>query len=275
MRHSIIATAAVASVAGSAMATVTGNKVFGDSYVVQDGSTKYSVLDVYVKSNSANDIFASVYGISTFKASWVQAQSRSFKHAGNSAWNPNYTDAAGAAWDSFVTTGLRTQSNDGYGGTSIGLTADPGFSNFNSANAIKVTGATTGNGPGWYPAAGANPTTNPYCRFGAYNGDTSAINVAKNTSNGLNGFAFGQSLDNMFMIGRFAIDITSDSESTVLTMSFKFCMTVVSDGTQKAGSTDTNFRVNSQTLQFAMANVPSPGSAALVALAGMVSRRRK
>ena len=60
MRHSIIATAAVASVAGSAMATVTGNKVFGDSYVVQDGSTKYSVLDVYVKSNSANDIFALV-----------------------------------------------------------------------------------------------------------------------------------------------------------------------------------------------------------------------
>jgi uncharacterized protein (TIGR03382 family) len=50
----------------------------------------------------------------------------------------------------------------------------------------------------------------------------------------------------------------------------KFAMTVVSDGTTRTGSTLPAFRVD-QSLTF----VPSPGAAALVALAGLVGGRRR
>jgi len=271
MRNStLLASAVAAGMASSALATITGTSLFGDSYLVVDGAKTYSVMDVYIKSNNAADIVSSVYGVSAFKASWVQNQSKSFKHAGNSSWNPNYTDAAGASWDSFVTTGMRTQSNDGYGGTAIGLTNDPGFSNMNSANAIKITGATTGNGPGWYPAAGANPATNPYASVGYYNGSS---NLAKATSTITgNGIAAGGSLDNMFMIARLAIDTADMTAPGDYNVTIKLCMTGVSNGATVTGSTNANFRSNT-TLTFAA--VPAPGAAALVAIAGLVSRRRK
>jgi hypothetical protein len=281
MRYSFVATAVATSVVGSAYATVTGNQVFGDAYLVVDGAKTYSVLDVYVKSDSATDIFSSVYGVSTYKASWILQEkltsggaasnsAKLFKHAGNSSWNPNYTDAAGAGWDSFVTVGLRSQSNDGYGGTLTSLTNDPGFSNMNTANAGRITGSSTGNGPGWYPAAGANPATNPYCSFGFYNG---ASNTAKATSTiAGNGIAAGASLNNMFMIARLALDTADMDALKTYTFAAKFAMTVVSNGVTKTGSTDANFRVN-QSLTFAA--IPSPGSAALVALAGLIGRRRK
>jgi hypothetical protein len=227
-------------------------------------------MDVYIKSNNAADIVSSVYGVAAYKASWVQNQGKLFKHAGNSSWNPNYTDAAGAGWDSFVTAGLRTQSNDGYGGTLTALTNDPGFSNMNTANAGKITGASTGNGPGWYPAAGANPATNPYAAVGFYNG---ASNTAKATSTiAGNGVAAGSSLNNMFMIARLAIDTADMTAPGDYTVAIKLCMTGVSNGATVTGSTNANFRVNS-TLTFAA--VPAPGAVALMGLAGLVARRRK
>jgi hypothetical protein len=257
-------------VTSSAMATVIGNQVFGDSYLVVDGAKTYSVLDVYVKSNKATDVFSSVYGVASFKASWTQVQSRNFAQATGSSWNPNSVSAA--AWDSFVTSGMRTQQASEYGATPIALTADPGFSNFNTANAVRITGPTTGNGPGWYPAAGANPATNPFSSFGNYNGQSGPINTAKATSAiAGNGITAGQSLDNHFMIGRFSIDITGVEAST-FTMALKFAMTVVSDGVTKSGSTDTAFRVD-QTLTFA--NVPAPAALSVLGVAGLISRRRK
>ena len=179
MRNStFVAAAFAAGMAASASATITGNAVFGDSYIVNGGGRTYSVLDVYIKSNNANDVVSSVYGIAAHKAEWVQQQSRDFIQANNSSWNPNNT--SGAAWDSFVTAGMRTQQASEYGATPIALTADPGFSNFNTAGAKRIIGPSTGNGPGWYPAAGANPATNPYARVGFYNGQSGAINTAKN-----------------------------------------------------------------------------------------------
>ena len=282
MRHAIVLSSTLAaSLSGSAFATITGNNVFGDAYLVVDGAKTYSVLDVYIKSDSATDIMSSVYGVSTFKASWILQEkigsgtatnsTKLFKHAGNSTWNPNYTDAAGAAWDSFLTAGMREQSNDGYGGTTIGLTNDPGFSNFNTANAGKITGATTGNGPGWYPAAGANPATNPYCQFGYYNGGSNNAKATRTIAG--NGIAAGGSLNNMFMIARVTLDTADMTAGTSYLFKTTFGMTGVSNGTTVAGSTNTNFRVNGVSLTFAA--VPSPGAAALVALAGMVGRRRK
>lgn len=274
--HVFVGAAVIGMGVSSAMATITGNAVFGDAYLVVDGAKTYSVLDVYLKSNKSTDILANVYGVSTYKASWQQVATGTsttalnFKHAGNSSWNANYTDAAGAGWDSFVTLGLRNQSNDGYGGTAIGLTADPGFSNMNSSNAGKITGATTQNGPGWYSAAGATVASNPNCVFGFYNGQTGAINTAKNT-NSANGIAAGSSLDNMFMIARLAIDTSEMVAGSTYTLAAKFCMTGVSDGSNVAGSTSSSFRVN-QSLTFAA--VPGPGALAAIGLAGFLRRRR-
>jgi hypothetical protein len=257
---------------------VIGNQVFGDSYTVVDGAKTYAVLDIYVKSNNATDIFSSVYGVSSYKASWILKEkigtgtatnsTKGLKHAGGSSWNPNYTGSAGAAWDSFVTSGMRVQTADEYGATPIALTADPGFSNLNTANASRITGASTGNGPGWYPAAGATPATNPYCVFGYYNG---ASNIAKATTTiAGNGVAVGSSLDNMFMIARVTMDTADMVAGTTYQYAVKFAMTVVSDGVTRTGSTNTSFRVD-QSLTF----VPSPGAAALVALAGLVGGRRR
>ncbi len=270
MRHAmILSAAATAAFSGSALATVIGNQVFGDSYLVEDGGKTYSVLDVYVKSDKSTDVFSSVYGVASYKASWTQVQGRDFMHSNNSSWNPN--NVSGAAWDSFVTTGMRTQQADEYGSTPIALTADPGFSNFNASNAKRLVGPTTGNGPGWFPAAGASPALNPFCSFGFYNGQSGDINTAKNT-NGANGIAAGSSLDNMFMIGRFTIDITNDLEGE-FTMALKFAMTVVSDGVTRSGSTNAAFRVD-QSLTFANA-IPSPGAVALLGLSALVSGRRR
>jgi hypothetical protein len=267
MRHFALVAVATSGIAASASATVVGNQVFGDAYLVVDGARTLSVLDLYVKSNDAADAFSSVFGVANYKASWTATAD--FVHAGNSSWNPNYTGAAGAAWDSFVTAGMRTQIADEYGATPIALTADPGFSNFSVADAKKVVGPATGNGPGWFPAAGANPATNPYAAFGFYNGLTTEVNTAKNTD-GANGIAAGSSLDNMSMIGRFTIDITAD-DTAVNTMAVKFAMAVRSNGSIASGATNPNFRVD-QVLTFAA--VPAPGAIALLGLASLGARRR-
>ena len=93
----VLVTAIAGSVAGSATATVEGTRLYGDAYLVTDGAKTYSVLDVYIKATQATDIVAAVYGVSAYKASWVQNQGLAFRHAGNSSWTPNYTDSAGAA----------------------------------------------------------------------------------------------------------------------------------------------------------------------------------
>jgi hypothetical protein len=276
MRHAmILSAAATAAFSGSALATVIGNQVFGDSYLVVDGGKTYSVLDVYAKSDKATDAFASVYGVSFYKASWTQVQGLDFKHVAGTSWNPNSPDAA--SWDSFVTLGMRVQAADEYGFTPIALTPN-GFSNISSTVTTsnnRLRGFAGGNGPGWYPSVGAHPSTNPFCSFGYYNGQTGTINTAKATGNiAGNGIAAGQSLDNHFMIGRFTIDITDVVATAVegdFTMHLKFAMTVVSDGVTRTGSTNADFRVD-QTLSFA---VPAPGAAGLLALAGLGGRRRR
>ena len=292
MRHSILLSSlSAASIAASASATVIGNQVFGDAYLVRDGATTYSVLDVYVKSvnNTQNDRFANVAGIDAYKSAFVQRDGLQFRHAGNSSWRPNFTGGATAgsvampdgityglhnqAWDSFVTSGLRYQSNDGGGATALQLTPTF-FTNFSAANAGTIAGNTSGTngGAGWYPLAGGTAASNPFCQFSYYNGQTGAVNTAKaaTTISG-NGITAGQSLDNHFMIGRFTIDVTNWQFINLPTMSLKFAMVVVSDGVQKSGAVDANFRVD-QTLSFA---VPSPAAGAMLALAGVCGRRRR
>jgi len=296
-KHIVICTALAASASGSALATVIGNQAFGDSYLVVDGAKTYAVLDVYVKSvnNTQNDRMGSIYGVATstagsYRASWrlqeavgsgsATNSARQFKHAGNSAWRSNYTGGADAgtvdmpdgvtynlydhAWDSFVTSGLRYQSNDGGGTTALQLTPTS-FTNFGTANAGTIASNTTGTngGAGWYSLAGSTAGTNPFCQFSYYNGQTGAVNTAKATSSiAGNGITAGQSLDNHYMVARVTLDMADMVAGTTYTRSCKLAMTVVSDGVTKTGSTDTNFRVN-QSLTFvsALGCATPPGAA--------------
>jgi len=58
--HTSLFASSLASLAltAASFATVTPTTLFGDSYLVSDGARTYSVLDVYIKGSSANDIIS-------------------------------------------------------------------------------------------------------------------------------------------------------------------------------------------------------------------------
>jgi hypothetical protein len=263
------AIAAIAASSTVAMATVTPTTLFGDSYIVKDGAGAsarfYSVLDVYIKGSNAADIISSTFGVTAYTSAFTMNQGDAFVQTNgstNSAWQPS---AGTTGWDSFLTTGNRDQAS---AASTIGLLLD---TNWSAGNGSAISG--TAGGPGWYPSVGASTTTNPYARIGFYNGDTSAINTAKATTNiSGNGITAGQSLNNHWMIGRFVIEATGLADNAVKTMTLKFAIAGKQNGsTTFTGATSTAGRFN-YTLAFA---VPAPGAAALVGLAGLLVRRRQ
>jgi hypothetical protein len=267
------ATAAVAlALTSASFATVTPTTLFGDSYIVKEGAGAtakfYSVLDVYIKGNNASDIISSTFGVTAYTSAFTMNQGDAFVQSNggaNSAWQPS---AGQTAWDSFVTTGNRDQAS---AASTLGLLLD---TNWSTGTGAAISG--TAGGPGWYPGVGASTSTNPYARIGFYNGDTTAINTAKATTNiSGNGITVGQNLNNHWMIGRFVIDVTQSDVNTPIagpkSMTLKFAIAGKQNGTTTfTGSTSTAGRFN-YTLNFA---VPAPGAAALVGLAGLLVRRR-
>ena len=284
MARTAIVAAAAAGLTASAFATVTPTTVFGDSYIIKDGSGSsarfYSVLDVYIKGSSAADIISSTFGVTAWVSSYTQDQGKAFVQTNGSAsnsWLPTNDD--GKDWDSYVTCGARVQGSDNTlaGGKAgfLGMQLDTNWAGASSGSVIVGQAG----GAGWYPSIGASTSSNPYCRVG-YNGGTSATtgywNTAKATSTiAGNGIAVGQSLSNHWMIGRFVVDVTQSDPSTPLTgpltMSLKFAIAGKNNGTTTfTGATASSGRFN-YTLNFA---VPAPGAAALVGLAGLMTRRR-
>ena len=256
----------IASVAfpSMALASITPGSLVGDSYIVRASGRDYSVLDIYIKGDSASDIISSVFGAAAHTAAFRMVQGDAFVHgagSSNDAWKP---DASATAWDSFLTAGARDQA--AAASLQLGLDA-----NWAAGNGSAITGV--GSGAGWYPAVGANTSTNPYARVGLYNGQTGAVNTAKaDRLIAGNGITVGQNLDNHWMLGRFTIDVTGLDAAAVRTMNLRFAIagkqngtTVFSGGSSAAGRFDA-------VLSFA---VPSPGAAALVSLAGMLTRRRR
>ena len=251
-----------------AVATITPTSLFGDSYIVQDGSGAsarfYSVLDVYIKGSSSADIISSTFGVSAYTSAYTMNQGDAFVQSNGDGTNNSWKPAAGTtAWDSFVTTGNRDQAS---AASTLQLQLD---SNWSGGNGSSIGGSNGGSG--WYPAVGASTSTNPYCRIGFYNGDTTAINTAKAAANIVgNGITVGQNLNNHWMIGRFTIDVTGVGFGEK-TMTLKFAIAGKQNGTTTfTGSTSSAGRFNA-TLAFA---VPAPGAVALVGLAGFASRRR-
>ena len=267
MRNSLTIASTLA-IASGAFATVE-TKLYADTYIVKDGSGAsarfYSVLDVYIKGSNAADIISSTFGVTAYTSAFTMNQGDAFVQTNgstNSAWQPS---AGTTGWDSFLTTGNRDQAS---AASTIGLLLD---TNWSAGNGSAISG--TAGGPGWYPSVGASTTTNPYARIGFYNGDTSAINTAKATTNiSGNGITAGQSLNNHWMIGRFVIEATGLADNAVKTMTLKFAIAGKQNGsTTFTGSTSTAGRFN-DTLTFA---VPAPGAVVLAGLASLIGRRRR
>jgi len=281
-RSSIAAAAATVALSASAFATVTPGTLFGDSYIVKDGSGAsakfYSVMDVYIRCSSSADIISSTFGVTAYQSAYTQNQGKSFMQSGAnqaaSSWLPINDD--GKSWDSFVTTGCRVQGSNtslasGQAGF-LGMQLDTNWSS--ASNGGQIVG--TAGGAGWYPSIGASTSTNPYAKAGQYTG-TGAVNTAKATTNITgNGITAGQSLTNYWMVGRFTIDVTQTDVNTPvtgpLTLTMKFAIAGKNNGTTTfTGATQAAGRFD-YTLTYA---VPAPGAAALVGLAGMISRRRR
>jgi hypothetical protein len=262
MRNASLAAAAAVVLSGSAFATIT-NQLVGDAYIIQANGRSYSVLDVYVKCGASTDIVSSTFGVSAYVASTAQNQGLSFVQENSTNSNASWLPTAGnSAWDSFLTTGLRDQAS------TLSLQLDTNWAAGNGSAILSTAGSA---GAGWYPGIGANTNTNPYARAGFYNGST---NVAKTASTiAGNNIAVGGSLDNLWMVGRFTIDVTGETAADVRTMTMKFAVAGKNNGvTTVTGATNAAYRYN-QTLTFAA--VPAPGAAALLGLAGLVGRRRR
>jgi len=275
MRNASLAAALAVGVTGSAFATIS-NQLVGDSYIVKVGSGSaarfYSVMDVYVKCGASTDIVSSTFGVSAYVASTTMNQGDAFVQTSGSSWAPVTNDASGI--DSYVTAGCRNQGSDNTlaGGKAafLNLQGDTNFSNFNTAGATTVSSVSGSAGAGWYPGVGANTSTNPYARAGYYNGVTNIAKTDRTIAG--NGIVAGGSLDNLFMVGRFTIDVTGMADNAVRTMTSVFAVAGKNNGvTTVTGATNAAYRYN-QTLTFA---VPAPGAAALIGLAGLVGRRRR
>jgi hypothetical protein len=271
--HTSLFASSLASLAltAASFATVTPTTLFGDSYLVSDGARTYSVLDVYIKGSSANDIISSTFGTSGWTSSYTMNQGDVFVHSNSNGANTAWLPASGqTSWDSFVTTGNRDQAS------AAGFLQMQLDSNWAAGNGGAINGSAGTGGAGWYPAAGASTNSNPYCRIGYYNDSgitISPINRAKAESDiAGNGISVGQSLSNHWMIGRFTIEVTGLDASTVKTMTMKFAIAGKQNGTTTfTGATSAAGRFD-HTLTFA---VPAPGAAALLALAGIGGRRRR
>ena len=178
------------NMSGVANASVSGMQgLHAKNYLLaQDGSAAsgsnayYSVMDVYVKFNSAVGVGsagerivsffgqattdASTYGVNK-SAKYVNSANLDFQHS-NGSWLPGASANGGAGnntWDSFVGIGGRTQ---GVGNTGA-VSADSYFTNPNTSAAM--LGGSSGAiyvGPGWYQSA---PTEAAYETNASANAD--------------------------------------------------------------------------------------------------------
>ncbi len=178
------------NMSGVANASVSGMQgLHAKNYLLaQDGSAAsgsnayYSVMDVYVKFNSAVGVGsagerivsffgqattdAGTYGVNK-SAKYVNSANLDFQHS-NGSWLPGASANGGAGnntWDSFVGIGGRTQ---GVGNTGA-VSADSYFTNPNtSAAMIGGSSGATYVGPGWYQSA---PTEAAYETNASANAD--------------------------------------------------------------------------------------------------------
>ena len=292
------------NMAGVANASVSGMQgLYARNYLLaQDGSAAsgsnayYSVMDVYVKFNSAVGVGsagerivsffgqattdAGTYGVNK-SAKYVNSANLDFQHS-NGSWLPGASANGGAGnntWDSFVGIGGRTQ---GVGNTGA-VSADSYFTNPNTSAAM--LGGSSGAmyvGPGWYQSA---PTEAAYETNASANADKLVmlgrwtLKVSDILGTGL--ISGGLTPVKMTVWGNTTGKSTAQTGGT--TVSTLASVNLKSDAQTKYTTSgkvwtfDSTFdgaNVGQEAWTFATA-VPTPGAAALIGLAAIISSRRK
>ena len=308
--NTIVSTLLAISFTGAASASVSGaqglyaknyllaadgsaaQQVYNDSTGYWNTNAVYSVMDVYLKFNSASgtgsngervvNYFgqattdASTYGVNK-TAKYEVSNGLAFQHS-NTSWLPASGAAGGTGnntWDSFLTVGARAQG----AGATGSVTPDVYFMNPNS-NVGSIVGGSNSNGI--------------FIGAGVYQASPTDSGFQTNAS------AYA---DKMVMFGRFTLkcsDIIAAATPSKLTM---WCDFVGKSTAQTGGTTlytiaSANLKSDAQTKfttggkvwtfdsGFEGANVgqdawtfagavPTPGAAALIGLAGMASSRRR
>ena len=295
-----IAAATALNMAGVANASVAGLQgLYAKNYIVDAGGTSYSVMDVYVKFNSASgtgssgERLVSVFGQTTTsantygvdqKAKYLNTSGLAFQHS-NTGWMPGTTAGGGTgnnSWDSFVTIGCRNQGLTNTGG----VAADPYFANPTGDVSSIVNAA---NSSGAFPGAGW-AQNNP-------------LDAAFETNASANA-------DKLVMIGRFTLkcsDIVALGAGAAAPKMVMWLQATGKSTAQTGGTTlytisGANLRSDSQTKltgtlvsnkvftfdptfdgvdvgqaawTFSPGPIPSPGVAALIGIAGAFFGKRR
>jgi len=229
--------------------------------------------------------------------------SDAFVQSDNSSWLPN--NASGNARDSFLAFGFRKQNSSITNRFGTVKDQTPNFtvsSAFSSAGTANSNYILNSGDVAWYSALGASPylsggvavtSENPFARLSLYNSSWAAsyptldrtggvltskgqMQSGRATAAGADVFTgvAGTSLDYCAMIGRFAIDVSSDASATSMQVQFNIVGkngTSAEVGTTFTGAITSTYKV-SQFFSFA---VPAPGACALLSVAGLLGRRRK
>ena len=286
-----LAAATAMNMIGVASASVSGAQgLYAKNYIITEGGVDYSVMDVYLKFNSSSgtgsngervvNFFgqattdASTYGVNK-TAKYEVSNGLAFQHS-NTSWLPASGAAGGTGnntWDSFLTVGARAQG----AGATGSVTPDVYFMNPNS-NVGSIVGGSNSNGI--------------FIGAGVYQASPTDSGFQTNAS------AYA---DKMVMFGRFTLkcsDIIAAATPSKLTM---WCDFVGKSTAQTGGTTlytlaSANLKSDAQTkyttggkvwtfdssfggVEAGQAawtfGVPSPGAAALVGLAALLTGRRR
>ena len=296
-----IAAATALNMAGVANASVAGMQgLYAKNYIVASGGTSYSVMDVYVKFNSATgtgsagERLVSVFGQTTTsantygvdqKAKYLNSAGLAFQHS-NTGWMPGSTAGGGTGnntWDSFVTIGCRTQGATNTGG----VLNDPYFANPAGPDVSNIVNAA--NSSGAYPGAGwaqNNPLDSLYETNASANADM-LIMIGRFTlkCSDIVALGAGAAAPKMVMwLQATGKSVAQTGGTTVYTISganlrsdsqTKLTGTVVSNKVFTFDPTFDGATVGQEAWTFSAGLVPAPGVAALIGIAGAFFGKRR
>jgi len=305
---SIVSTLLAISFAGAASASVAGMQgLYAKNYLLaSDGSAAsgsnayYSVMDVYVKFNSAigtgsaGERLVSVFGQTTTsantygvdqKSKYLNSAGLAFQHS-NTGWMPGSTAGGGTgnnSWDSFVTIGCRTQ-----GATNSGsVLNDPYFANPAGPDVSSIVNAA--NSSGAFPGAGwaqNNPLDSLYETNASANADK-LVMIGRFTLKcsdivTLGGFAAAPKM--VMWLQATGKSTAQTGGTTLYTISganlrsdsqTKLTGSLVSNKVFTFDPTFDGATVGQEAWTFAVPVVPTPGAAALIGIAGAFFGKRR
>ena len=308
---SIVSTLLAISFTGAASASVAGLQgLYAKNYLLaSDGSAAtninngdgtwtgnafYSVMDVYVKFNSSNGIgssgerIVSVFGVTTTsastygvdqKAKYLNSAGLAFQH-NNTSWLPGTAAGGGTGnntWDSFGTIGCRKQGLTNTG--SVG--ADLYFANPNGPNVSAIV-----NGPnssGLYPGAGwlQNNPLDPLWETNASANPDKLIMIGRFTLKVSDIVALGTGAPAPRMVAWLQTTGKSAAQTGATTLYTLAGANLKSDAQTKYTTGGKVWTFNSifdgvnlgqEAWTFA---IPTPGTAALIGLAALITSRRR